>query len=73
MYYYKNNTPTEAPYFIEEKKPHKNWPEKGEIVFEKVFANYDQKLPFTIKNISFKINSEEKIGIVGRFIFYKFF
>ena len=47
-------------------KPDKNWPSKGEIVFQNVTFNYDTNLPAVLNNLSFKINPGEKIGIVGR-------
>ena len=44
-----------------------DWPSRGEIRFENVSFSYDkQTLPNTLKNLSFKINAGEKIGIVGR-------
>nr|QUF59454.1 ATP-binding cassette transporter Abcc4-1 [Brachionus angularis] len=49
-----------------EKKAPINWPSKGEIKFENVSLSYDKNLPNVLKNISLKINSGEKIGIVGR-------
>lgn len=42
------------------------WPRNGEIVFEKVSFSYDKNLPVVLKNVTFKINSGEKIGIIGR-------
>jgi len=47
-------------------KAPKDWPSKGEIVFENVSFSYDNNLPDVLKNITIKINSNEKIGIVGR-------
>jgi ATP-binding cassette, subfamily C (CFTR/MRP), member 4 len=43
-----------------------NWPNNGEIVFKKVSLSYDKNLPPILKEISLKIKSNEKIGIVGR-------
>ena len=42
-----------------------SWPEKGEIVFDKVYFNYDQHLGNVLKNLKFKIKPMEKIGLVG--------
>jgi ATP-binding cassette subfamily C (CFTR/MRP) protein 4 len=47
-------------------KPPKEWPTKGEIVFDNVSFSYDENLPDVLKELSFKINPGEKIGIVGR-------
>jgi ATP-binding cassette subfamily C (CFTR/MRP) protein 4 len=48
------------------KKPDQDWPRTGEIVFENVSYSYDKDLPAVLKDLSFRINSGEKIGIVGR-------
>jgi ABC-type multidrug transport system fused ATPase/permease subunit len=43
------------------------WPHSGEIIFDNVSYSYDSKtLPYVLKNISFRIESGEKVGIVGR-------
>ena len=43
-----------------------NWPSDGEITFDNVSFTYDQNLPNVLKNVSFKINGREKVGIIGR-------
>ena len=48
------------------RKPPTNWPKHGEIVFENVSFSYDEHLLPALKNASFKINANEKIGVVGR-------
>ncbi|CAG9768550.1 unnamed protein product [Ceutorhynchus assimilis] len=48
------------------KEPPKSWPEKGEIKFEKLCLKYDVNEPYILKNLSFAIRSNEKVGIVGR-------
>ena len=50
----------------EKLKPSKEWPTKGEIIFDNVSFSYDENLPDVLKELSFKINPGEKIGIVGR-------
>ncbi len=47
-------------------KPFDNWPASGQIEFDNVSFSYDKKLPKVLKNVSFKINNNEKVGIVGR-------
>jgi ABC-type multidrug transport system fused ATPase/permease subunit len=43
------------------------WPSKGELQFMNVSFKYDEKCSTNVlKELSFKINSGEKIGIVGR-------
>ena len=45
--------------------PPDNWPQKGEIIYDNVSFSYDKNLPLVLDNLNFKINSGEKIGIVG--------
>ena len=47
-------------------KPKPGWPENGEIVFDDVCFAYDKNLPAVLKNVTFKLNAREKIGVVGR-------
>jgi len=42
------------------------WPSKAEIVFQNLCVSYNKNLDFVLKGISFKIESNSKIGIVGR-------
>jgi ABC-type multidrug transport system fused ATPase/permease subunit len=42
------------------------WPESGEIEFKDYVVRYREKLPTVLKGVTLKINSNEKIGIVGR-------
>jgi ATP-binding cassette subfamily C (CFTR/MRP) protein 4 len=44
----------------------KDWPTKGEIVFEDVSFRYDKNLPNVLNGLTFRIESGEKIGVVGR-------
>ncbi|RWS30364.1 hypothetical protein B4U80_09452 [Leptotrombidium deliense] len=43
-----------------------NWPNKGEVVFENVSMRYKENSPLVLQNASFKIDSHQFIGIVGR-------
>ncbi|VDM94999.1 unnamed protein product [Thelazia callipaeda] len=47
-------------------KPPRDWPSKGEIVFEKLKIRYRENLEFVLKGIDAKIRPAEKVGIVGR-------
>ncbi len=47
-------------------KVDREWPQSGEIIFNDVSFAYDETLPNVLKNVSFKINAKEKIGVVGR-------
>lgn len=50
----------------EENKPKGVWPDKGSIRFDNVTYSYDSNGQKVLKDISFKINGGEKIGIIGR-------
>ena len=43
-----------------------NWPNNGELVMNNLSMKYRDDLDYVLKNINIKINSGEKIGIVGR-------
>ncbi|XP_067128898.1 ATP-binding cassette sub-family C member 4-like [Centruroides vittatus] len=49
-----------------DKKPPSDWPQKGEIHFENVSLQYSKNKNVVLQNLSFRIYSGEKIGIVGR-------
>lgn len=48
------------------KKPPKEWPAEGKVEFENIYLTYADNDPPVLKNLNFKINPKEKIGIVGR-------
>ncbi|CAM1312341.1 ABCC4 (predicted) [Pycnogonum litorale] len=50
----------------ENKKPASDWPTMGSIQFEDVSLKYVFNGPLILKNLNFKINSKEKIGVIGR-------
>jgi ABC-type multidrug transport system fused ATPase/permease subunit len=43
-----------------------NWPENGKIKFENYSTKYRPDTDIVLKKINFNVNSQEKIGIVGR-------
>ena len=43
-----------------------NWPEKGIIQFNNLKVRYRADLDYVLKGINAVINSNEKIGIIGR-------
>ncbi|VVC32361.1 ABC transporter type 1, transmembrane domain,ABC transporter-like,P-loop containing nucleoside triphosphate [Cinara cedri] len=49
-----------------DKKPPKEWPSKGQIVFHQYCLQYSPETPYVLKNINVKIDPLEKVGIVGR-------
>uniref|UniRef100_H2ZGG5 Uncharacterized protein n=1 Tax=Ciona savignyi TaxID=51511 RepID=H2ZGG5_CIOSA len=46
--------------------PEESWPARGVVEYSNVSMRYRPGLQLALKNISFKINEKEKIGIVGR-------
>ncbi|CUM64740.1 uncharacterized protein PRCAT00002351001 [Priceomyces carsonii] len=56
----------EPPYEIPETKPRASWPDRGEIIVKDVSLRYSPELPRVIKNVSFDVEPNNKIGIVGR-------
>ncbi|XP_067125036.1 ATP-binding cassette sub-family C member 4-like [Centruroides vittatus] len=49
-----------------DKQPPSDWPQKGEIHFDNVSLQYSKDKNTVLKNLTFRIYSGEKIGIVGR-------
>ncbi|KAK7062494.1 ATP-binding cassette transporter [Favolaschia claudopus] len=47
-------------------KPPAHWPSSGELVVEKLSARYSPDGPKVLRDISFRVNSGERVGIVGR-------
>ena len=43
-----------------------SWPSRGEILMNDVCLRYREGLPLVLDNVTIRINSREKIGIVGR-------
>jgi ABC-type multidrug transport system fused ATPase/permease subunit len=56
----------EAPAIIADFRPPIDWPSKGVIEIDNLSLRYAPELPRVIKNVSFKVDSFNKIGIVGR-------
>ena len=47
-------------------EPSKEWIQNGKIKFENVSFSYAENLPNVLRNLSFEIKPNEKIGIIGR-------
>jgi len=43
-----------------------NWPLSGDLEFKNVYLRYADHLPFVLKNVSFKIKSGTRVGLIGR-------
>ena len=59
-------TKIEPENLTEIKTVEESWPNEGRIKFINYSVNYRNNLPLVLKNLSFSVNSKEKIGIVGR-------
>ena len=56
----------QAAWHIEDTRPPEQWPDTGIIEFKDYSTRYRDGLELVLKNISLKIQSNEKIGICGR-------
>jgi ABC-type multidrug transport system fused ATPase/permease subunit len=56
----------EAEPVIEKTRPAANWPSEGSVEFINYTTRYRPDLEPVLRNVSFKINPLEKVGIVGR-------
>ncbi|RHZ45493.1 hypothetical protein Glove_673g31 [Diversispora epigaea] len=57
--------PQEAPAIIEPRPP-ANWPHSGAIIVQDLQIRYAPDLEPVLHQISFSVNGQEKVGIVGR-------
>ncbi|KAM7186969.1 ATP-dependent bile acid permease [Rhypophila sp. PSN 637] len=56
----------EAAAIVPENRPPKNWPAQGSVEFINYSTRYRKELDPVLRNLTFKIEAHEKIGIVGR-------
>jgi ABC-type multidrug transport system fused ATPase/permease subunit len=54
------------PASTKKNQPPASWPTSGEIVFDKVSARYFDKGPLVLKDISLRVESGSRVGIIGR-------
>ncbi|XP_023241974.1 multidrug resistance-associated protein 4-like [Centruroides sculpturatus] len=58
---------SEASYeSLPNKRPPSDWPQRGKIHFDNLSLQYSEDKNIVLKNLTFRIRSGEKIGIVGR-------
>ncbi|KAL4753658.1 hypothetical protein BDW72DRAFT_21058 [Aspergillus terricola var. indicus] len=56
----------EAPPVIADSRPPSDWPSKGSVQFSNYSTRYRLDLDPVLRNVSFTVQSGEKVGIVGR-------
>ena len=65
--HYADSVEQEAAHEVDDHKPPKPWPSRGQLDFDKVVFKYRPELPPVLKGITMTIHGGEKIGIVGRY------
>ncbi|WVR05627.1 hypothetical protein IAU60_002649 [Kwoniella sp. DSM 27419] len=60
------NLPSEAADLIPERQPAAGWPDQGTIEFDKFSMRYRPELELCLRDVSFKIQGGERVGVVGR-------
>ncbi|KAG5889084.1 hypothetical protein JTB14_004928 [Gonioctena quinquepunctata] len=48
------------------KEPPKDWPQNGNVEFRNLYLQYSPDHPHVLRDLSFTITKQEKVGIVGR-------
>lgn len=56
----------QAEWQIDQLKPKKGWPSKGQISLRDYSTQYNPKLDLVLRQLNISIKPAEKIGIVGR-------
>lgn len=57
---------SEGPAVVQERRPPKDWPQRGSILFSNVKMRYRPNLPLVLNDVSFHIRPKEKIGNIFR-------
>jgi len=57
-------------YFFLDKKPPKEWPDKGQIVFKKFNLRYSLDEAYVIRNLNIQIQAMEKVMIIMYHFFF---
>ncbi|KAK2178694.1 hypothetical protein NP493_533g01002 [Ridgeia piscesae] len=60
-----SETPTEAPWDIEETRPTASWPNEGHVAFEDYATRYRPGLDLVLRGVSFKHQGRREVGRTG--------
>ncbi|KAJ2793598.1 hypothetical protein H4R20_006495, partial [Coemansia guatemalensis] len=58
--------PSEAAEIIDDNRPKEAWPEQGVVEFKNYSTRYREGLDLVLKDLSFRVQPRQKVGIVGR-------
>ncbi|KAJ1953498.1 hypothetical protein EC988_002960, partial [Linderina pennispora] len=58
--------PSEAATIVEDRRPTEDWPEQGVVEFCNYSTRYREGLDLVLKDLSFRVMPNQKVGIVGR-------
>ncbi|KAJ2589936.1 hypothetical protein IWW49_002254 [Coemansia sp. RSA 1797] len=58
--------PSEAPDVIEDRVPATTWPDQGMVEFKDYSTRYREGLDLVLRGLSFRVQPNQKVGIVGR-------
>lgn len=58
--------PAEKNYYDPKIETEESWPQTGELEFKNVSLKYAEHLPLVLKNVSFKVQSGMRVGLIGR-------
>lgn len=65
-----SEVPSEAPAIVEGKRPPAHWPQQGRIQITDLCLAYRPGLPLVLRNLTLDIKAGERVGIVGRCVFW---
>ena len=68
--YYAHSLEQEPPHRLPDRAPSAPWPAKGAVEMRDVVLKYRPELPEVLKGLTMSVGAGEKIGIVGRCVFW---
>ncbi|XP_054721334.1 multidrug resistance-associated protein 1-like [Uloborus diversus] len=57
---------SEAAWTIPDKDPSSDWPHEGTMMFDDYSTRYREDLDLALREITFDVSSNEKVGVIGR-------